>query len=50
MEMRSESSEAVDGSRAFDADGLWTLFPRYQLASGEYCPDEWRAFQVLVRG
>jgi hypothetical protein len=38
----------VEGSRVFDADGLWTLFPCYQLATGSYCPDEWRAFQVLV--
>lgn len=40
---------AVDGSRVFDADGLWTLFPCDQLATGRYCPDGWRAFQVLVR-
>jgi len=40
----------VEGSRVLDAGGLWTLFPCYQLASGSYCPDEWRAFQVLVQG
>ena len=40
----------VHGSRVLDADGLWTLFPCYQLATGRYCPDEWRAFQVLVEG
>jgi hypothetical protein len=40
----------VGGSRVFDAEGLWTLFPCYQLATGRYCPDEWRAFQVLVQG
>jgi hypothetical protein len=39
----------VGGSRVFDGDGLWTLFPCYQLATGKYCPDEWRAFQVLVQ-
>ena len=39
----------VGGSRVVDARGLWTLFPCYQLASGGFCPDEWRSFQVLVR-
>ena len=38
----------IEGSRRFDAEGLWTLFPCYRLATGDYCPDEWRAFQVLV--
>jgi hypothetical protein len=40
----------INGSRVFDAAGTWTIFPCYQLTTGEYCPSEWRSFQVLVGG
>jgi hypothetical protein len=39
----------VHGSRAFDAEGVWTIFPCYQLSTGQSCPDAWQSFQVLVR-
>jgi hypothetical protein len=41
----------INGTRVFDASGVWRIFPCYALVTGgesRFCPDEWRAFQVLV--
>lgn len=32
-----------------DTAGTWVLWPCYALSGGRYCPDEWRAFTVVVR-
>jgi hypothetical protein len=48
--LKPHQAMTINGSRVFDAAGSWTIFPCYQLATGEYCPSEWRAFQVLVSG
>lgn len=47
--LKPHQAVTVSGSRVFDAAGTWTIFPCYELSTGEYCPSEWRAFQVLVR-
>jgi hypothetical protein len=46
--LKPQQALTINGSRVFDAAGTWTIFPCYQLSTGEYCPSEWRAFQVLV--
>jgi hypothetical protein len=49
--LKPHQALTINGSRVFDAAGVWKIFPCYALAArGEpkYCPDEWRAFQVLV--
>jgi hypothetical protein len=48
--LKPHQTLTVNGSRVFDAAGTWTIFPCYELSTGEYCPSEWRAFQVLVSG
>ena len=46
--LKPHQTLTINGSRVFDAAGTWTIFPCYELSTGEYCPSEWRAFQVLV--
>jgi hypothetical protein len=49
--LKPHQALTINGSRVFDAAGVWKIFPCYALAAGgepKYCPDEWRAFQVLV--
>lgn len=49
--LKPHQALTINGSRVFDAAGVWKIFPCYALATGgepKYCPDEWRAFQVLV--
>ena len=49
--LKPHQALTINGSRVFDTAGVWKIFPCYALAAGgepKYCPDEWRAFQVLV--
>jgi hypothetical protein len=48
-----DSGETVEisGTIVFDVSGVWTFFPCYSLppeAEDNFCPSEWRSFQVLV--
>jgi hypothetical protein len=42
----------ISSSIVLDARGIWQFFPCYALhtrgEASSYCPDEWRAFDVLV--
>lgn len=49
--LKPHQALTINGSRVFDNAGVWKIFPCYALAAAgepKYCPDEWRAFQVLV--
>jgi hypothetical protein len=49
--LKPHQALTINGSRVFDAAGVWKIFPCYALAAAgepKHCPDEWRAFQVLV--
>ena len=48
--LKPDRALTINGSRVFDVAGTWTIHPCYQLSNGQYCPSEWRAFQVLVGG
>jgi nitrogen fixation-related uncharacterized protein len=45
-----EPGETVHTSgRIFlDSAGTWLMFPCYTLPGDRYCPDEWKAFNVIV--
>jgi hypothetical protein len=42
--------ETIDaGGRIFlNSAGTWLIFPCYVLPGDRYCPDEWKAFNVIV--
>ena len=42
-----ETLEA-EGRVLLDSDGTWVVWPCYELAGGEVCPDEWQAISFLV--
>lgn len=41
----------ISATTVLDAAGTWRIWPCYGLRADEvdYCPDEWQAFEVLVR-
>ena len=49
--LKPQQALRINGSRVFDAAGVWKIFPCYAFTAGgepKYCPDEWRTFQVLL--